>query len=147
MLNRVFSLVSMSVLGMPTYASAPAPPPNCPLKEATIGAPVAALRSLPQSELRRLVSGRSVTSPVDTTYAPNHQLTEYFYEGGRYFAERHGTEYLGTYFFQRDALCVRTSPSRVRCRIAIVDPERRLWLVHSLDPANFSEARVGNIPR
>ena len=108
--------------------------------------PSAALRALPHSELKQLITGRSVTSPVDTTYEPNHQLVEYFYEGGRYVSHRHGREDLGTYFFAGASLCVRTS-ERVRCRIAIIDPKQRLWLVESFDPANFSEARIGNIPR
>ena len=146
MLVRVFSLVSLLVFAIPTYASVPAQPPRRPFKESTIAAPLATLRALPQLEFKRLISGRSVTSPVDTTHAPNHQLIEYFYKGDRYASYRHGDEDVGTYFFTGNSLCVRTS-NRIRCRIAIIDSERRLWLVRSFDPASFSEARIGSIPR
>lgn len=105
------------------------------------------LRALPKSELKRLISGRSVTSPANVPSQPDTELVEYFYEGGRYVGHRHGREYLGAYFFQGDALCVRTSQRAPACRIAIIDSERRLWLVRSLDPASFSESRIGNIPR
>jgi hypothetical protein len=105
-----------------------------------------ALRAVRSNELARTISGKQVqTYPL----TPEHirlQRSELFYRNGRHFGEFHGGEASGRYRIEGDAVCVTTGARR-QCRIAVVDGQGRMWFVRSLDPANFEQVFVSEIPK
>ena len=109
-----------------------------------------ALRALRGNELARTISGKQVQTHASTPESRRLQRSEHFYKDGRYRGEFHGRESLGRYRIEGDAVCVmigrQAGPWR-HCRIAIVDAQGRMWFVRSLEPANFVQVIVSDIPK
>lgn len=106
------------------------------------------LKPLRGQELARTISGKQVQTHASTPELLRLQRTEHFYKNGRYRGESHGRESVGKYRIEGDAVCVTTQAgSRQWCRIAIIDPQGRMWFLRSLEPANFEQVIVSAIPK